>query len=229
VVARLDDLAGVREDTMARAGFPEDCDPELAALVGPLRAVMAERGVSCGTLAMRVPCHRSHVSRAVSGRILPDRDRLLRLARLLSADEAAVGRQWERAAASRRDWRARRAVLAAAGAPPEGLGSHDELLQALRGLLRDRGISQRELERLDPGLRRSTVGALLRGQRGAPHRQVAAIVRACGVEGEAARAWDAEWARLSGPDLIRRQERAEAWLKERQVPLRQLYRELYRW
>ncbi len=209
---------------MAATEMRQGYDPELRAVVGPLRAAMATQEISCGTLAKRVPCHRTHVSRAVSGRILPDRDRLLRLARLLGVDETAVGHQWDRAAASRRDRRARRDAHTAGGTPPAGLASHMDLMHALGDLLRDRGISQRELERLDPELRRSTVGAVLRGQRGAHRDQVAAIVRACGIQGEAARAWEDAWTRLSIPDLNQRATRAEAWLKARQVPRHWLYR-----
>jgi transcriptional regulator with XRE-family HTH domain len=145
---------------MATIDIPPGGDPELWALVAPLLAAKTAQGLSFGTLGVRLRCHRTHVSRALSARILPDRDRLLRIARLLGVDEFTVGRQWDHVAASRRDHRARRAADTAAGAPPDRLASHDDLMGALQGLLDRHGISHRHLERLDPELRRSTVGAL---------------------------------------------------------------------
>jgi len=209
---------------MVLADMPPGYDPELWALVAPLRVAMIEQGLTYGQLGYRLGRHRSRVSRALSGRALPARDRVLQLARILRADETAVERQWGRAADKMRDPRARWQAYTAGGAPPARLTTHMDLMHALRGLLRDRGISQRELERLEPELRRSTVGAVLRGQRGAHLDQVAAIVRTCGVRDEAARAWEDAWARLSLPDLDLRLRRGEAWLRARAVPRRELYR-----
>lgn len=86
-------------------------------------------------------------------------------------------------------------------------------MRALRHLLRAQGISERELERRDRQLRRSTVGAVLRGDRGARLEMVTAIVRVCGVRGEAAQAWADAWARLSQPDLLQRRARGEAYAR----------------
>jgi len=203
---------------------PPGYEPELWALVAPLRAAMAERGLTRGQLAYRLGCDRSRISRALSGRVLPARDRVLRLARVLGADESATGCQWDRAAARLRDPRARREARTAGGAPPLRLATHMDLMRALRALLRDRGITQRELERVDPQLRRSTIGAALRGQRSIHLHQVTAIVAACGVQDEAARAWEDAWTQLSLPDLTRRRERAGAWLRATAVPRRWLDR-----
>jgi hypothetical protein len=67
-----------------------------------------------------------------------------------------------------------------------------------------------------PELRRSTVGAVLRGQRGADLDQAAAIAR--GVRDEAARAWEDARARLGLPGLDLRLRRGEAWPRARAVP-----------
>lgn len=203
---------------------PPGYDPELWALVAPLRAAMTAQGITYGQLGYRLGRHRSRASRALAGRVLPARDRILQLARILSVDETAVGHQWDRAAARMRDPRARREARAAGGAPPSRLTSHMDVMHALRDLLQDRGISQRELERLDPDLRRSTIGAMLRGARGAGLHQVAAIVRACDVHGAAASAWEAAWEQYSLPDLLQRQRHADAWLRATAVPLRDLNR-----
>jgi len=138
---------------------------------------------------------------------------LLQIAADLRADVATVQHQWKLAADMVRDPQVRRDAYLAGGAPPARMTSHADLMQALRGLLRSRGISQRELESRDPRLRRSTVGAMLRGERGARLDVVTAVTRACGVQGEAATAWADAWARLSRPDLERRQAAAEIYAR----------------
>lgn len=205
--------------------IPPGYDPELWSLVAPMRAAMTAQEVTYGQLGYRLGRDRSRVSRALSGRVLPDKDRMLQLARILDVDETVVRQQWDRAAARMRDPRARREARIAGGAPPSRLASHMDVMRALRALLRDLGISQRELERRDPDLRRSTVGAMLRGARGASRYQVTAIVRACEVSSEAVGAWEAAWEQYCLPDLAERQRRAEAWLRATAVP----YRDLYRW
>lgn len=204
--------------------IPPGYDPELWALVAPLRAAMTAQGITYGQLGYRLGRDRSRASRALSGRVLPTRDRVVQLARILGVDETAVRHQWDRAALRMCDPCARRDARVAGGAPPSRLASHEDVMRALRDLLKDRGISQRELERLDSELCRSTVGAMLRGARGASLYQVAAIVRACGVSGPAASAWEAAWRQYCLPDLAERQRRAEAWLRETAIPRRFAHR-----
>src|SRR5260370_25503974 len=92
----------------------------------------------------------------------------------------------------------------AAGGPTAGLSSYPGLTQTLSKLLRGRGISQRELARRAPDLQRSTLGAMLRGERTASRNTVMAIVRACGVSAEAEQAWPASWWQLGSPRQQRR-------------------------
>jgi transcriptional regulator with XRE-family HTH domain len=185
---------------MTQTGMPAGYHPELWALVMPLRDAMRERRRAQKQLARVAGVDRSTVSRWLSGRILPPLEPLLQIAADLHADVVTVGHQWELAADVMQDPRERRDAYLAGGAPPARMVSHADLMQALRRLLRARGISQRELERRDPRLRRSMVGAMLRGERGASLDMVTAITRACGVQGDAARAWADAWARLSKPD-----------------------------
>ena len=196
---------------------PPGCDRALWALVAPLRAARTAQGLTQGQLGDRLGCDRSRVSRALSGRTLPSRERAVELARVLGVDEAETGRRWEEAAARVRDARACRG---AGGAPPPGHASHMDVMDALRDLLRELGVSQRELERRDPGLRRSTVGAVLRGERSARLDLVIAIVRACGLPEEAVSDWESIWARHCLPDLRQRYERKERWLRDTAVPHR---------
>ena len=56
-------------------------------------------------------------------------------------DESAAGRQWDRAAAHLPNPRARRKTRALELAPPIRLARHEDLLRALRALMRDRGSS----------------------------------------------------------------------------------------
>lgn len=198
---------------MAKTDTPAGYHPELWALVMPLRDAMSDQGRTQKRLARLADVDRSTVSRWLSGRMLPPLEPLLRIAADLHADAVMVERQWDLAAEAMRDPQARREAYLAGSAPPARLVSHADLMRALRGLLRARGISQRELERRDPRLRRSTVGAVLRGERGADLHTVTAITRACGVQGEAARAWVDAWERLSKPDLERRRARAEAYAR----------------
>jgi len=178
-----------------------------------LRDAMSERGRAQKQLARVAGVDRSTVSRWLSGRMLPPLEPLLQIAADLHADVVTVRHQWDLAAEAMRDPQVRREAYQAGGAPPARLVSHADLMRALRGLLRARGISQRELERRDPRLRRSTVGAMLRRERGARLDMVTAITRACDVQGEAAAAWADAWARLSRPDLERRQAAAEIYAR----------------
>ena len=145
--------------------------------------------------------------------MLPPLEPLLQIAADLHADIMTLKRQWDLAADVMRDPQVRREAYLAGGAPPARLVSHTDLMRALQGQLRARGISQRELERRDPRLRRSTVGAMLRGERGARLDMVTAITLACGVQGEAARAWANAWAQLSQPDMEQRRARGDAYAR----------------
>ena len=198
---------------MAQTDMPAGYHPELWALVMPLRDAMSERRRAQKQLARVAGVDRSTVSRWLSGRMLPPLGPLLQIAADLRADVVTVEHQWELAAGEMRDPQVRQEAYLAGGAPPARLVSHADLMRALRGLLRARGISQRELERRDPRLRRSTVGAMLREERGARLDMVTAITRACGVQGDAARAWADAWTRLSQPDMEQRRARADAYAR----------------
>ena len=198
---------------MAQTGVPVGYRPELWALVMPLRDAMSARRLVQKQLAREAGVDRSTVSRWLSGRTLPPLESLLLMAAHLGLDALTIRRRWDLAAEVMRNPHVRREAYLAGGAPPARLVSHADLMRALRHLLRAQGISERELERRDPQLRRSTVGAVLRGDRGARLDVVTAIVRVCGVEGEAAQAWADAWARLSRPDLEQRRVRGEAYAR----------------
>lgn len=178
-----------------RRELPTACRAVLAELAGQLRDRMRDAGISQGQAAIRLHCHPSRVSRALSGREMPQRDLLLGLARMTDVDAVAVMERWASADAARRQARDHTHD----GGPPDGLANYPALLRALRELLRDRRVSQRELARRVPGLRRSTIGAALRGERSIGLGMVITIVRACGVTGDAERAWSAAWWRLGQP------------------------------
>ena len=198
---------------MTQANMPAGYHPELWALVSPLRDAMRERRRGQRQLARLAGVDRSTVSRWLSGRMLPPLEPLLQIAADLHADVAAVEHQWVRAADAMRDPQVRREAYLAGGAPPARMVSHADLRRALRRLLRARQISHRELELRDPHLRRSTVGAILSGERGASLDMVMAITRACGVQGDAARAWADAWARVSKLDMDQRRARADAYAR----------------
>jgi transcriptional regulator with XRE-family HTH domain len=182
-----------------------------------LRAATHDRGLTHSQVALRIRRDRSVISRALAGQRLPSRSAALEIAQVVGADVDEVARLWAKADALRRQgW-----ACAATGGPPDGLATHRDFLGALRGLLAGRGMSQRDVVARDASgtLRRSTVGAVLRGERGAQRAVVLAIVEACGVRGEAATAWASAWEACSQPDLRRRHARrdnAYYWLKWRQ-------------
>jgi plasmid maintenance system antidote protein VapI len=186
-----------------RYPMPAGCDPELWSLVKPMRVAMREQQLSQAQLAIRLGCDRSRVSRALSGRELPPRHLIMQIAEALGTDVAAAERRWARNKARMRKARAR----TAGGGPPPGLRTYAELLRELRDLLSLQGVSQRELTRRDQRLSRSTVGAVLRGERSARQSMVIAIVRASGVSEEAERAWAAAWWHLGRPHQIEQHRR----------------------
>ena len=84
---------------------------------------------------------------------------------------------------------------------PAELATYAELLDELRRLAFLCGLSHAELARRDPTgvLRRSTVGAVLRGELSASLEIVIGIVRACGVHGGAVDDWTVDWNRVGRP------------------------------
>jgi hypothetical protein len=137
------------------------------------------------------------VSRALSGREVPPWRLVERMAEILDVDLVKARRRWVHADRLRR----RPRVGQAAGGPPAGLRDYSEFLVALRALLVERGLSHQKVVLRDQSgrLRRSTMGAVLRGERTAQREVVTAIVRACGVSDAAVDTWDDAWWRLGRP------------------------------
>jgi plasmid maintenance system antidote protein VapI len=189
-------FGGIHVDSRGH-GITAERKPEFWALVRPMRQRMAERGISQEQVAMKIRRHRSRISRALSGTELPPRDLITDIARVLGVDEYAVDADWKRADALRKQAQ----LCRAGGGPPDDLCDYQDLRRALRNLLAERRVSQRELIRRDPTgtLRRSTVGAVLRGDRSADSDMAVAIVRACGVAEEAMASWRRAWERFGEP------------------------------
>lgn len=190
--------------------------PVVQSMVETLRTRLQERGLTQGQVALRINCHPSTVSRALSGGSIPPRDMTRRIADLLEVDVSALMAE---ADMIRRHGRTSRAD----GFPPDGLASYTDLLAALRDLLAARDLSHRELVQRDRSevLRRSTVGAVLRGERSGRQDIVLAIVRACGVSTAATEAWDAAWREVGQPVREARLLRsAETYSRLRRASLR---------
>ncbi|MEU5400177.1 helix-turn-helix transcriptional regulator [Streptomyces sp. NPDC005963] len=171
-----------------------------------LRSRMRERGLSQGQVAVMIRCHPSRVSRALSASSIPPRHLIEAIAMRLDVEVPMVMRMWADADAIRREGRACRED----GGPPDGLASYSDLIRALSGLIDSAGLSQRELTRRDRSgiLRRSTLGAVLRGERSARRDVVLAIVRTCGAGLAAVAAWDAAWEALGRPHREARLQRS---------------------
>ncbi|MFW5421064.1 helix-turn-helix domain-containing protein [Nocardiopsis sp. CNT-189] len=173
----------------------------LADLVWPLRRRMREQGLTQRQVAAHLMCDRSRVSRALSGRELPPLERVRRIAELVGVGIEQTEQRWERAHALQQELERDLRGCAAGGMPPRGMADYRDFLRALDGLRVQRGLSQREVARRDSSRRltRSTVGAVLRGDRSASLAVVAAYVRACGVGEQAVDAWRSAWWRLAYP------------------------------
>lgn len=184
----------------------------LRAMVRPLRQRMREQGLTQGQVACRIGYDRSTVSRALSGRMLPSREVITRIVRVLDTDAEHTRRRWAHADAIRRRTR----QVQAAGGPPSDLRSYTDLLKALRDLLEQHGISQREIARRSRDLPRATLGAMLRGERSIQRRNLISLVQICGVTGEPLHAWEDAWYRYGAPDQAERHRRRRAgWDRRR--------------
>ncbi|MFE2033031.1 hypothetical protein ACFXBB_07165 [Streptomyces scopuliridis] len=87
--------------------------------------------------------------------------------------------------------------------------THKEFLDALHETIGEAKLSQREIGLMSHGaLKRSTIGAVLRGERSAPLGLVMKIIGICGVVTPAAVAlWEEAWWDLAEPDRERRRQR----------------------
>jgi hypothetical protein len=169
-----------------------------------LRNAVAQAGLTHHMLAARIWQHRTGVSRALSGTSLPTWELTKMIVGACGADESTAARLWA-AAQEATVIRVRRAVE---GWPPDRLGDHGALCRALGILVRQRGLSLRELVGLDNSkvLTRSMVNYVLRGQRALKYDVMGAIVAVCGATPEAAAAWDAAWRRLAAPEIAARKQ-----------------------
>jgi transcriptional regulator with XRE-family HTH domain len=202
--------------------------PDLASalheLRTPLHEQMAAKRVSQSQLARQVLCDRSRISRALSGREVPSRELVERIAGQLGVGVGETRRRWQEVDRIRRRARGE-------GGPPEDLCSYADLIGALSHLIQGRDLSHRELIRRDRShtLRRSTVGAVLRGQRSASRDVVSAIVRACGVDDPVCQAaWDDAWQRLGRSHRQEQHDRQVSGYRQRRYMQASSW-EIWRW
>jgi hypothetical protein len=169
-----------------------------------LRNSVAQGELTHHAIAARIWQHRTGVSRALSGTSLPTWEVTKAIVGACGADESAAARL--RAAAQ--EATVIRARRAADEWPPDRLGDHGALCRALGTLVRQRGLSLRELVGLDNSkvLTRSMVNYVLHGQRALKYDVMSAIVAACGTTPEAAAAWDAAWHRLAALEIAARKQ-----------------------
>jgi transcriptional regulator with XRE-family HTH domain len=196
-------------------------DGALQALITWVRARLDECGLSYAKLAREIRYDRSWISRALSGQQLPPWPLIEHIAHGCGSDVETARELWAGANAARR----RQVARQTDGYPPAHMADYRQFCRALRNLLEQRGISQRELVQRDQTglLRRSTVGAILRVQRSAPRDVTIAIVRASGVPDAAAADWAAAWDRLGWPN------RQAMDKRRRQIAYASLRARSYRW
>lgn len=190
-----------------------DYEKTLCALVRPLRRRMSELGISQGQLALRMRCDRSRVTRALSGRDLPPLNRVEQIAGMLGSDVAKARRRWRHAAEMRQKQR----QCFSNGGPPGNLHTYTEFLKALDALRVSHGLTHRELVRRDLSgtLKRSTVGAVLRGERIVSRTFLPAYVRACGASTLAEDAWISSWWALAHPVVQEARQRQRQGLDQK--------------
>ena len=174
------------------------CDESLKELVAWLRTQVDERALPYDRVAVRIGYDSSWLSRALSGRRVPPWLLVERVAVECGGSVQEARRLWDAAKVSCGEPDDR---SPASGYPPEDITDYAELREALRALVDRRMTSQRQLIAMDGSgiLRRSTVGAVLRGQRSASREVTLAIVRACSVGDDASARWAMAWDRVGRP------------------------------
>ncbi|MEU6386313.1 helix-turn-helix transcriptional regulator [Streptomyces bauhiniae] len=186
-------------------GSRKQWEPVNARLINLLESQLSVRGLNYGQLAVLIGRDSSTVSRALSGRGIPSRAVTELMARSLGLDEHTLMAVRGEAVAIRR----RGQSVRAAGGPPDGMRTHMEFLDALQETIRGAKLSQREIGLRSHGtLKRSTIGAVLRGERSAPLELVMTIIEICGVvTPSAVVSWEEAWCDLAEPDRERRRQR----------------------
>jgi hypothetical protein len=192
-------VGSVWEDRVGRRRAPiAPCDESLRTLVVWLRARTDERALPADRLALRIGCDPSWLSRGLSGRRVPPWTLAEEIAVACGGSVREARTLWD-AVQARFGEEPSRPV--ASGYPPVDITDYCDLREALRALVDERVPSQRQLVTRDESgiLCRSTVGAVLRGQRSASREVTLAIVRACGVCHDATAEWATVWDRVGRP------------------------------
>lgn len=193
----------------------ESADDDLRALLVWVYAQLDQSGVTYEQLAEGLSYDRSWVSRSLSGRRLPPWSLVQAVAVRCSSSQTEGRRLWDAANTARLEKKEK----AAEGYPPDVLVGYPEFRNALDGLIKKRGLSHRELVRRDVSgrLRRSTIGAALRGERSMSYELLDALVTACGLRSQPSAAWKSAWSQCAEPfrDAMERRRRELAYLRLR--------------
>lgn len=188
------------------------CAPARQVLVRRLRAAVDAAELSYSQLAREVGYHPASVSRVLSGRSASTWRLIERIAARCGVPIDTAQALAENAGIDCSEGRLQGGI---GGYPPADLAAYQPFLDALRHVPAWAGLSQREVVRRDSTglLCRSTVGAVLRGERSASREVTIAIVRACGVSEAAVAAWAVAWHRAGQPfrDAMEQQRRQIAY------------------
>ncbi|ANZ37070.1 hypothetical protein BBK82_14340 [Lentzea guizhouensis] len=151
-------------------------------------------GLTNDRLGARIGYHGTTVSRACNGKAVPSWALVSAIVVACHGDVGLARRLWEDAVQAqrvRRNQRIRRE-------PIGRIDSFDGLSAGLRQMWLDTGLSQRAIVHADESgrLRRSSLGAVLRGER-RPHKELtAALTRACGGDEQTVAVWVQVWEQL---------------------------------
>ncbi|MFI9775747.1 hypothetical protein ACIHCV_13655 [Streptomyces sp. NPDC051956] len=166
---------------------------------GPLqRWLLLEKqrsGLSFSELADLTFTSKSSLHRATQGFELPRREVFEAFVRGCNSDPITAKREWRQATY----WHAIRIDKNLNQIGPESVTNHIELRQALDRLMKIRGVSLREAEKLasqrNAKLRRSTLGDSLAGRQNFSRASVAELARSCGELEDSVETWDEAWQR----------------------------------
>ncbi|MDX8144094.1 helix-turn-helix transcriptional regulator [Lentzea sp. BCCO 10_0061] len=170
-------------------------------------------GLTNARLGARIGYHGTAVSRACNGKTVPSWALASAIVVACRADVGLARRLWEAADKQQRMHR----NLRVRREPSGQISTFDDLSDALREMWLDTGLSQRAIvDAAESGwLRRSNLGAVLRGERRPRRGMTEALVRACGGNEQSVDMWAQAWDRLNEVEAERRRARAFAVREQR--------------
>ncbi|WP_345600583.1 helix-turn-helix domain-containing protein [Streptomyces coacervatus] len=155
-------------------------------------------GLSFAELAALTFVSKSSLQRATQGFGLPSRQVFEAFVRGCASDPEIAESEWQRAKLTNELILGQRMSYSY----PEDVTNHAELRQALKDLVKHKGLTLRQIEKLsekrNAKLRRSTLSDSLSGRQNFSRASVEELARSCGAEESTVQAWVEAWRRAEG-------------------------------